>query len=56
MVERRKELTRRYHRKAKLRKLKDKLRIAKDGREKDNILKKIRVVSPGWTEPKPVGK
>jgi len=51
MVERRSELNRRYHRKKKLRKLKTKLAKAKDGREKDNVLKKIRVLSPFWNEP-----
>ena len=53
MVERRKELNWRYQRKAKLRKLKEKLRTAKDGREKDTVIKKIRAISPAW-EPKPV--
>ena len=51
MVERRIELNRRYHRKKKLAKLKAKLGSAKDGREKDAILKKIHVLSPWWTEP-----
>ena len=51
MVERRTELKRRYHRKKKLAKLKAKLATAKDNRERDVILKKIRVVSPWWTEP-----
>jgi hypothetical protein len=50
MVERRKELNRRYHRKQKLRKLKRKLAKAKDGREKDNVLRKIHVLSPFWKE------
>jgi hypothetical protein len=54
MVERRTELNRRYQRKKKLAKLKAKLAAAKDPREKDTILKKIRVISPFWTEPKPV--
>jgi hypothetical protein len=48
MVERRSELNRRYHRKKKLRKLKAKLAKAKDGREKDNVLKKIHIISPFW--------
>jgi len=52
MVERRVELNRRYHRKKKLRKLKLKLAAAKDGREKDNILRKIHILSPWWTEPR----
>jgi hypothetical protein len=49
MVERRIELRRRYHRKAKMRKLKAKLATAKEGREKDNILRKIHILSPWWT-------
>jgi hypothetical protein len=48
MVERRIELNRRYHRKKKLRKLKARLATAKDGREKDNILRKIHILSPWW--------
>jgi hypothetical protein len=51
MVERRSELKRRYHRKQKLRKLKAKLATAKEGREKENILRKIHILSPWWTEP-----
>ncbi len=51
MVERRKELRRRYHRKQKLAKLKAKLATAKDGREKDTVLKKIHILSPWWAEP-----
>jgi hypothetical protein len=51
MVERRIELNRRYHRKKKLAKLKAKLATAKDGRERDNILRKIHLLSPWWTEP-----
>jgi hypothetical protein len=50
MVERRIELNRRYQRKKKLAKLKAKLAVAKDGREKDAILKKIHVISPWWKE------
>jgi hypothetical protein len=50
MVERRTELNRRYHRKQKLHKLKSKLAKAKDGREKENILKKIHLLSPWWKE------
>ena len=53
MVERRKELDRRYHRKARMRKLKAKLAAAKDGRERDAVLKKIHILSPWWQEPKP---
>jgi hypothetical protein len=51
MVERRIELNRRYHRKKKLRKLKARLAKAKDGREKDNVLRKIHILSPWWKEP-----
>jgi hypothetical protein len=50
MVERRVELNRRYQRKAKLTKLKAKLAKAKDGRERDAVLKKIHVISPFWKE------
>jgi len=53
MVERRKELDQRYQRKKKLAKLKAKLATAKDGRERDTVLKKIHRISPWWTEPKP---
>ncbi len=52
MVERRKELNQRYQRKKKLAKLKAKLSAAKDGRDKDTILKKIHIISPWWAEPK----
>jgi hypothetical protein len=51
MVERKSELKRRYHRRKKLAKLKKKLAAAKDGREKEAVLKKIQVVSPWWKEP-----
>ena len=51
MVERRKELNRRYSRKKKLTKLKAKLGKAKDSREKENILRKIHLLSPFWTPP-----
>ncbi len=51
MVERRKELNQRYHRKKKLTKLKAKLSTAKDGREKEAVLKKIHAISPFWKEP-----
>jgi len=46
------ELKRRYHRKHKMRKLKDKLAAAKDGRERETLLRKIHLLSPWWTEPK----
>jgi len=52
MVERRKELDARYHRKKKMTKLKAKLAAAKDGRERETILKKIHRISPWWAEPK----
>ena len=55
MVERRTELKRRYHRKKKLRKLKAKLAIAKEGRDKENILTKIHMISPWWA-PAPAAK
>jgi hypothetical protein len=51
MVERRKELRRRYHRKQKLARLKAKLAAAGDGREKDKIIQKIRLLSPWWKLP-----
>jgi hypothetical protein len=51
MVERKTELKRRYQRKKKLTKLKKKLATAKDGREKEAVLKKIQVISPFWQEP-----
>ena len=51
MVERRSELNRRYQRKKKLAKLKAKLAAAKDHRAKEDILRKIRVISPWWEEP-----
>ncbi len=51
MVERKSELKRRYHRKQKMQKLKAKLAAAKDGREREAILKKIRILSPWWQEP-----
>jgi hypothetical protein len=50
MVERRKELDRRYHRKKKLAKLKAKYAKMKDGREKDGLLHKIHLLSPWWSE------
>ncbi len=51
MVERKIELKRRYQRKKKLTKLKAKLAAAKDGRDKEAILKKIHVISPWWSKP-----
>ena len=52
MVERRKELNQRYGRKKKMAKLKAKLAAAKDGREKEAIVKKIHRISPWWEIPK----
>jgi hypothetical protein len=49
-VERQIELRRRYHRKAKMRKLKTKLETA-TGADRDKILYKIKRLSPFWTEP-----
>lgn len=51
MVERKSELKRRYHRKAKMTKLKAKLAAAKTGGDREAILKKIHILSPWWTEP-----
>ena len=51
MVERRKELDRRYQRKKKMTKLKAKLAAAKSGPEREVILKKIKIISPWWAEP-----
>jgi len=51
MVERRMELNRRYHRKKKMRKLKARLAAAKDGREREAVLRKIILLSPEWKEP-----
>jgi hypothetical protein len=53
MVERRKELDQRYSRKKKMGKLKKKLAAAKDGKDRETILKKIHHLSPWWVEPKP---
>jgi hypothetical protein len=53
MAERRKELKRRRHRREKMLKLKSKLAAAKDGRERENIMRKIRMLSPLWTELQP---
>ncbi len=49
MVERRKELDRRYHRKEKMRKLKTKLQTA-TGPDREKLLYKIKRLSPFWTE------
>jgi Family of unknown function (DUF6800) len=50
MVERRSELKRRYHRKKKVRKLKNKLASAQ-GADREKLLYKIRALSPLWKEP-----
>jgi hypothetical protein len=48
MVERRSELTRRYHRKKKMRKLKNKLAAAATEPDRNKILEKITRLSPEW--------
>jgi len=53
MGERRSELNRRQHRRKKMSKLKTRLAAAKDGRDRETILKKILNLSPWWTEPEP---
>jgi hypothetical protein len=50
MVEKKSELKRRRHRRAKMFKLKARLAAAKDGRERETIIKKIHRLSPFWTE------
>lgn len=50
MVERRIELNRRYHRKKKLRKLKNKLGKVQ-GADREKVLYKIHMLSPMWKEP-----
>lgn len=49
MIERQQELKRRYHRKAKMRKLKAKLGTA-TGADREKLLYKIKRLSPWWTE------
>jgi hypothetical protein len=51
MVERKIELRRRRHRREKLLKLKSKLATTKDPGKREEILRKIRVLSPWWKEP-----
>jgi hypothetical protein len=53
MVERKKELKRRYHRKEKIGKLKVQLAAAKTPHERETILKKIHAVSPWWADLSP---
>jgi hypothetical protein len=52
MVERKIELRRRRTRREKMRKLKSKLAAAKTGGDREQILAKIRRLSPWWQEPK----
>ena len=49
MIERQTELKRRYHRKAKMRKLKAKLGTT-TGADREKVLYKIKRLSPWWTE------
>jgi hypothetical protein len=51
MVERRIELNRRYQRKKKMGKLKAKLAAATDPKVREEIVAKIRRISPWWEEP-----
>ena len=55
MVERRMELKRRYHRKKKMRKLKNKLAAATTEPDRHKILTKIARISPDW-KPAPATK
>ncbi len=48
MVERRKELNQRYHRKKKMHKLKARLAAAKDDKTREDVLGKIKMLSPFW--------
>ena len=50
MIERQTELKRSYHRKKKMRKLKEKLATTQ-GPDREKILGKIHRLSPWWTEP-----
>ena len=56
MVERKIELRRRRHRREKLLKLKSKLATTKEPGKREEILKKIHVISPWWKEAAPAGK
>ena len=51
MVERKIELRRRRARAKKMDKLKGKLALAKDGKDKDSLLAKIHRISPWWKQP-----
>lgn len=50
MGERKSELKRRRHRRGKMLKLKSRLALAKDARDREAIVKKIRRISPQWVE------
>lgn len=54
MVERRKELDKRYQRKKKLGKLKAKLAHAATPNDREVVLQKIAKISPWWSETAPV--
>ena len=54
MVERRSELTRRYHRKKKMHKLKAKLARSTSESDRQTIIAKIKRLSPDW-KPTPAG-
>lgn len=56
MVERKKELRRRYARKKKMLKLKKKLQQADDPKTRERILEKIHRLSPWWQEPQPTAE
>jgi hypothetical protein len=51
MVERRKELRRRRKRASKMTKLKAKLAAVKTPGDRENVLQRIRRMSPWWKEP-----
>jgi len=51
MVEKKIELRRRRSRAKKLDKLKGKLALAKEGKDREVVLAKIRRISPWWLEP-----
>jgi len=51
MGERRTELNRRQHRRKKMLRLKARLAHAKDAREREQILQKIKAFNPTWVEP-----
>jgi hypothetical protein len=51
MSERKSELKRRRHRRAKVLKLRSRLSRTKEARDRETIIKKIRRLSPLWVEP-----